>query len=444
MANPREFKAVLRETWEKWGHLKGEVDPDDLLVLTAIKISKPALYQFLINNRAGFIEIAEVAGRNEKIEKSKEVLAEKLKNILDSQGDWVSPPVDAVLNHLFLHWKNGPIRSLNDKPQSIAICSGLDAVTDYWSRVQRVQIVETVRDQDILELLKNAMEDSSACRELAEKIYTDVIWASKLQQFGRFIWDDNVVRAFFDSYFSVLINDTRIDRHGSKIPGWDDALSLIPSKWDKNFDGKKWWLCHAVKALEHSLNLALRIMDEAQAESRYGMEISKQFYEFLKVYWTENPRNIIKCISKECPYALRNMMLRHTDFDTAYPPLRKNDETGEETVRNVCVYEAVSNRKYGFRPSDWAWMVEPLFEAIAIDAKLLLPTLSISLTRPIDFFNKECDFFEDFAQKWVGSRTNELAQWLVKTEVDCLDKSVMTHFLVAKEWAQKRLAQKEE
>lgn len=443
LANPREFKAVLRETWEKWTVLKGEVDPDDLLVLTVIKITTPALYQLLLSKRERFVEIAEETGRREGRAKEKEVFIKEAKGMMASQEIFWSPSVDAAVNHLFLHWKLGPVCPLKEKPQSIAIRSGFDAATDYWSRVQRVQIIEPVCDQEVLRLLQQAVGDPSACDDLAEKIYTNDLWASKVRQFGIFVLNEEASRQFLDAYFRLLISDLNVDRHKWEVPGWHEALSLAPSRWSKDFDGRKWWYGHIIHALEYSAGLAYKMVMTASKDEYYGIKISRLFYRALKTCWTDHPEKIICSLSQDHPMAFFGLVSRSNDCSSnEYPSAIRPRELDGDKEPNVFLCDSVDRHRTLIRPEDWIWLTPSLFEAIEINSRLLLPILAFCVTRSTEFFGNKFVFFEEVAENWFGSRTDELAQWLLETDVDWPTGRVADRFLVAKEWAQKRLAQK--
>ncbi|MCC5786952.1 MAG: hypothetical protein JJU33_09660 [Phycisphaerales bacterium] len=51
LRNPRRFKHCVREVIDTWDTLYGEVDFDAVLVATALKLSYPAVFSFLMNNR---------------------------------------------------------------------------------------------------------------------------------------------------------------------------------------------------------------------------------------------------------------------------------------------------------------------------------------------------------------------------------------------------------
>ena len=450
LSNPRVLKAVFRETWEKWKHLKGEVDPDDLLVLTTVKVALPELYQLLIDQRSEFVDISE-----QRDDKKKVALKSAVEQALGSVTDSLGSAIDSLLNHLFLHWTPGRDISIREKPQSIAKRSSFDSPSDYWSRVQRGHIVDPVMDQDVLKLLQEIEIKQTVAKELAEKIYTQDIWAKKVAQFGPFMLGDETCRLILGAYFNLLINDSDIDRHDWRsILGWDEVTSLVTSDWPDDFDGETWWYDHAVNALSGSLNLAQKIMCEAEHSKKYGKAVSKRFHETLKGRWLEKPEMIAECVSKDQPYALHNLMLRRVGYYDGYPELLKSGESWDDPPKEIYIWDQSAGRSCCFRSSDWQWFIIPLLEAMKTNAELLLPMLSVSLVRNTGLirtddrpflyvkehfsnYEPKLQFFDEFAAAWFGEDIDRLADLFAQTEVDWPKGWMAAYFLVAKKWAQK-------
>lgn len=126
---PRSLKWALRLTWEAWTHLAGEIDFDSVLVASAIRVGRPRLFSFIIDNielfRHGFKGV--VTASDKKPHPLRSVLEELLsaKNEIERKG---------ILNTLdFLFPAALREYEANDFVESPQALSS-NRHTDYWRR----------------------------------------------------------------------------------------------------------------------------------------------------------------------------------------------------------------------------------------------------------------------------------------------------------------------
>jgi len=81
LGSPRTLKGTLRDFRAKWDALWGEVDPDELLILTALRHVTPDVYQFALEHAVDFKHVSDLSGDDrDDHAKQAQTLLEKLQH----------------------------------------------------------------------------------------------------------------------------------------------------------------------------------------------------------------------------------------------------------------------------------------------------------------------------------------------------------------------------
>lgn len=161
--NPRRLKYCLRHCDDAWTRLKGEIDFDDVLLISAIRAAEPDVFS-LINR---FIdELREGRYSRRGTPEGPTAFALELEPLLSKSPGPRRAAVEEALDFVFPGWKTGnKDRSGHQKPQGIATKSP----RDYWIRYLTSTIIpENEKDQRVLRTILSW--ESKTSNELAQML----------------------------------------------------------------------------------------------------------------------------------------------------------------------------------------------------------------------------------------------------------------------------------
>ena len=199
LRTPRLLKGTLRRMRNTWGRLHGEVDFDELLLVSSLRVAAPTAFDFLQANvedvrhvsppskpesssstQAGAY-ILNLVGEDNPTRLGR--LTERWKEIC-KQGDFEQEPVEEIIRFVFptagaIFNKKLGQGSTNEQPASKSEPS------NYWQRIvaEALQPVE-YRDQVVLQFMKKVSAGEVSCRELASLIVTTPEAAERFGCFG--------------------------------------------------------------------------------------------------------------------------------------------------------------------------------------------------------------------------------------------------------------------
>jgi hypothetical protein len=140
---PRQLKQALRYAWLAWNELHGEVDFDDVFVISLIRSAKPSVYA-LINDHIGYLRDGA-----SKRDAPAAPLAFPTALSAAVNGDPRAEAVRHLLSIVFPGWLNGePPDESKRRPQGF-----LARHTDYWVRYNSFDI-GAQRDQPVLQAMR--------------------------------------------------------------------------------------------------------------------------------------------------------------------------------------------------------------------------------------------------------------------------------------------------
>lgn len=138
ITTPRQLKGFIRLVDQNWATLKGEIDFDDLLVLSVLRLTRPRIYAFIDEHidtlRLAPRKASELRGTSDG--QPKHPVIERLHDILNlEESHTVRLAIEALLRHLFmdlLDGKDPQDHERDSRPQSVMAFGQVD----YYRRMQ--------------------------------------------------------------------------------------------------------------------------------------------------------------------------------------------------------------------------------------------------------------------------------------------------------------------
>lgn len=142
---PRQVKQSLRAALDVWEQLVGEIDFDDVLVMSVLKIAEPKVFALVEEH---IDKLRDGPRKNEKSSQD-ETFDKRLAETLSGDRRRGLKSIEAILDFVFPHRHSPPDpHSLPERPQGVAV----DRHVSYWTRYLSVpSLTEQERDQPILE-----------------------------------------------------------------------------------------------------------------------------------------------------------------------------------------------------------------------------------------------------------------------------------------------------
>jgi len=163
LQSPRALKSTLRSIHDIWATLSGEIDIDDVILITTIKESRPALYALIAQNIDGFRYGLD--GPAHPGEVGIDHPANKmLSSMLEKEDTVTRNALHGILEEVFPRFEqsNRPevnFEGWNDKPQGFAYSRHVD----YWRRYETVpRISREQSDQSALAAIHSWKRNSQS------------------------------------------------------------------------------------------------------------------------------------------------------------------------------------------------------------------------------------------------------------------------------------------
>lgn len=247
---PRSLKQALSRIDYVWRELRGEVNLDDLIILSVLRSAAPSTFQFIVTN----IEVAR---------KTSDGLEKGLLHGLRQDWEQVlgrEPNADAVLRLVDLlgipqlRAPRAPHLQADQSPQGVHT----DQKPDYFGRIIAGRISpHEIRDQEVLGDI--AVSESGNCRKVAERLIrsaeSDDSYESAWYQFS----EPSVEKLLkmTDDVIEILL-----EQHGAAVDPEHPVLVILSSRVHKELpiDGSSgihnWLEYQASRNVAKSLNLA--------------------------------------------------------------------------------------------------------------------------------------------------------------------------------------------
>lgn len=251
IATAREFSAIKREVESKWGWLQGEVNFDDLLIVTTLKVIDPIAYEFIFKN------VNKLQG--EHSEKIGRELDERWSELPASMGRSENRESSKkLICYVFNSW-TADTRSI--RPQSLSCKYSFKNFWEIYLRAGNIQTIDC-SDQDIFNDMrdfnynKNAESASFIGRMVGDAEFTRYVrdlWCCKKSNFDDDFWDRilDKVQTKSTSIHSSLITSSGREFEAVKARSQCETLKLIYSSYlDKESEQHR---LHIVWALNASI-----------------------------------------------------------------------------------------------------------------------------------------------------------------------------------------------
>ncbi len=191
LAVPRTFKKALRQTYHIYKNLHGEIDLNEVFVLTALRITLPDLYAFFAANRELIQSLSSSRDNSELIgfTEVKEEYKIRLKELMRDM-----PELKSSVNEVFQFLVDN-----QDRPQNIMHTTP----TNYWVRLHAEEIpAGELRDQVVLKKIRAWQEDNTV--DLPECFLSNTVWAQKVERLGRLFLSTGEIYVLTEQVFALI------------------------------------------------------------------------------------------------------------------------------------------------------------------------------------------------------------------------------------------------
>lgn len=148
---PRTLKQALRSSLEAWQKLRGEIDFDEVLMVSVIDVAEPEIVS-LINKYINQLRVGSAEKLFGKKERDKSRFAEELEKLLIDSATPHAEAFQYILTELFPGWERGEGSSQKmrlKRPQGFSV-----EHTDYWLRYMTlIRPADANSDQRMLRLI---------------------------------------------------------------------------------------------------------------------------------------------------------------------------------------------------------------------------------------------------------------------------------------------------
>lgn len=255
LTTPRSLKHVLHRIDEVWNELHGEVEIDDLIILSTLRHSAPAIYQFIVTN----IKIARKT--SDGFESGiLEDFGTRWNEVLEREQDYHKNAVRRLVDLLGVEQLRAPAPN----PGATGCPQGVhsEGHPDYLSRITTGQIREDeVRDQIVLRDIAKARQGNRPiiARRLVRSMELGDDYCSIWERFHAL--DPEEFIGIVDDVIDLLI-----EQHGPEIDPNHPLLTRLSDKsrresiLDHDWDAEEWLSSRASGCVHKSLNLACGLL----------------------------------------------------------------------------------------------------------------------------------------------------------------------------------------
>lgn len=307
LSTPRSLKHVLHRIDNAWKELHGEVEIDDLIILSTLRHSAPATYQFIIMN----VDMARAT--SDGLEHgSPDHFSERWNTVLKEQkhADAVRGLVDLLgIKRLSA---SDPNRGADKCPQGVHV----EGPPDYLARIASGQVEEDdVRDQLVLGHIEQSQTGN--CESIGKNLINRMAFGDRY----RAIWQrfHNPSRKELIGIVDHVI-DLLIKKYAPDISLGDPAMLVLSRKaWSQSlFDldsvAEDWLRSRAGRSVRKSLSLtcgllrfAIEIRRGAEKDSSFEAHLTQVILDVISARILF-PDQLVKALSLQHPYTLSALL----------------------------------------------------------------------------------------------------------------------------------------
>lgn len=160
LATPRNLKAAVRTTLDIWETMPGELDFDAVLATSVIRVARPDVFEFILDNIA-WLRTPEQRDSTTTKDSARSRVSARLHGLLDPKVDHDATAVKKVMAYLFPLFRFDGVpadvaESERHQPQAFGQKKPLDSPVDHWRRyLSQAPVSEAERDQLALASIAN-------------------------------------------------------------------------------------------------------------------------------------------------------------------------------------------------------------------------------------------------------------------------------------------------
>jgi len=392
LSNPRRLKKTLSEILTRWDVLNGEVDLDELIMLTALRQTAPRVFSFFGSHFQEFKSVTTV-DQSPYINRDREVSREGrlafLKErwrIAVSELEDDSKNLAAILAELI--WSSTGITNYSgfhnsNRFQSINANMTKSRSNVYWERLSSGAVPPNIiRDQEVLKALQN----------IGQGVDTESFGQrfAKSNEFAELVlFFENEVRGVSDQV--ILAVATAVIKTSRPMPvdfsdsdAFENLQTLLKRFSTEDPDYQRWVTLEIENCFPDSLLDAEKIFWKLGKEKLHGaalMAIRQSFVKCVRMYVSKvNADVFASYFSISYPYSLAAIFHMH---------------------------EKSSSPEFLTRPSDWIWISDLLIESMSKHPQVMVPQVIMLFgeygpggQHPTFFKYDEAKYSELFRERW--------------------------------------------
>jgi hypothetical protein len=399
--NIRSLKTCFRETFILWNELHGEIEWDDLFVITTIKTLYPKIYLLLFQNYDDILRYARERPSSEHFENP---YLEQMKKVLDNKLNKIAEEynLDNKIIVSLIAFCLPQIEGI--MPNGKSVRQGI-RYEKYWNRFINGSLSENeLRDQEVVNEIQQSLSQTKF-ETIVKKLYESKDYSELFERFASLFYDGDSIRNLVSQFFSFILekDGNRSTEKGVAgfIPVWRTTLGMPIDPVDHS----KWASNELKKALQISLRFTYDILyyfssnshDDVKNPTDIKKEIRQQAISYAKEIYEGDINHFIKVLDPQFPYDIWDMIY-------------------------IC-----AKREYGGKGlslADWQWLGNIMFVAAKIKPDMLLPKIAITVTNQNNVVDKTTvEFVKGNAKDLYGEKWEEIRNLLINSEPpDLLDE----------------------
>lgn len=405
----RILKLILRETWDAWQELHGEVNFDDLLYINIIKISIPDLYNYMIDNYNKFTHKPDtnniLGEERESITKKRK---EEVESILPTDLNISKKEVHKLITFLFPEWSGDFDSSTLDSQRVTMSKFG----QYYWNRIIAGRINENeVKDQVLLKDITAYQTGKLAAESLAQKLFESEQYSEHFEKFGQRLSRPKLNRLTL----SLLL--LGLEKYKSKANF--DSITGCSNLWRLSLDincGDDYYK-NILKWLDvisnDSLALSNDIFSYWENTDHYDVRIKQpqpkflsEYYNLLKKKWEYNHKILLNSLNTDIIYSLYYTLILFPNKHHYYQYLNI------DKVDVINMGAATKKMTDVFCPKEFKWLCPILMKCVKTDKQKIIPFI-LNIVARKEKWDDKIGRYKKFqyyqinhaaAEQWLGEK----------------------------------------
>jgi hypothetical protein len=357
---PRKLKAIIRRFCNAWENLHGEIDIDELLIASCLRVCAPTVFGFLMRRHSDF---AHLETKTDDSKKDPDLVKVALKEEWATLGN---PSFDLSAAGKLLQMLDSTSRPIFDEPQYRHI----NAVQEFRStrKVYRERIFnerlseEHILDQSVLHEIYNA-KSSGDWKQLGKRIEESAEFREAFDHFrgylsGRVLKREEIWQITRHVFAAIRV------KQGVKASRDSDAF-FEATQWAKScFDSLEDYY-------QSSCDLVIECIPK-------NLQLAVDIYSMLIMHGGSN--QTLSHYGDEVMHSLQNTLSTATpdEIDGAF------DELSPSTLHDLTTFNIQSSGQTAQDWRRWGWFGPILLKALKTNHNKFAPQIAYALGMTID------------------------------------------------------------